>query len=176
MKPLIYLHPDDQFTIPRGLYSLLGQFGPSAGGHGDYQVVMAALVLATLPMIDHLRFLGQRYFIEGHRDPGAQGLAHAASPGTRPAGTRSRCVAHVRRCSRSTSAARRSPPASSTARGRVHSFLVAPSRRRRAARTTCSPRLFDLGRRAVEESGVAGRRSRRSGSAAAARSTRRAGS
>jgi multiple sugar transport system permease protein len=32
MTPLIYLHQDNQFTIPRGLYALLGQFAPSAGG------------------------------------------------------------------------------------------------------------------------------------------------
>jgi multiple sugar transport system permease protein len=69
---LIYLRTDDQFTIPRGLYSLLGLFGPSAGGHGDYQVVIAAMVLATLPMII-VFFLGQRYFIEGLATQGRKG-------------------------------------------------------------------------------------------------------
>jgi multiple sugar transport system permease protein len=61
--PLIYLRDDSQFTIPRGLYAMLGIFGPQAGGHGDYQVILAATVLATIPMII-IFFLGQKYFIE----------------------------------------------------------------------------------------------------------------
>jgi multiple sugar transport system permease protein len=72
MAPLIYLHTDSQFTIPRGLYALLGQWAPSAGGHGDYQLLMAALVLSTLPMII-LFFLGQRYFISGIAVEGRKG-------------------------------------------------------------------------------------------------------
>ena len=72
MKPLIYLHSDSQFTIPRGLYALLGILGPSAGGNGDYQIVLAALVIATVPML--LIFLfGQRYFIEGIATQGRKG-------------------------------------------------------------------------------------------------------
>ena len=61
--PLIYLRSDSQFTIPRGLFAMLGVYGPSAGGHGDYQVIIAAMVLATLPLII-LFFIGQKYFIE----------------------------------------------------------------------------------------------------------------
>jgi multiple sugar transport system permease protein len=72
LKPLIYLHGDSSWTIPRGLYTMLGLFGPSAGGHGDYQVVLAAMVLATLPMI-LIFFLGQRYFIEGIATQGRKG-------------------------------------------------------------------------------------------------------
>ncbi len=72
MKPLIYLRDDSQFTIPRGLYSLLGVLGPAAGGHGDYQVILAALVIATVPMII-IFFLGQRYFIEGIATQGRKG-------------------------------------------------------------------------------------------------------
>jgi multiple sugar transport system permease protein len=63
LDPLIYLRSDSQFTIPRGLYALLGVYGPSAGGHGDYQVIIAAMVVATLPLII-LFFAGQKYFIE----------------------------------------------------------------------------------------------------------------
>jgi hypothetical protein len=63
LDPLIYLRSDSQFTIPRGLYALLGVYGPSAGGHGDYQVIIAAMVVATLPLI-LLFFVGQKYFIE----------------------------------------------------------------------------------------------------------------
>jgi multiple sugar transport system permease protein len=72
MTPLIYLHADNQFTIPRGLYALLGQFAPSAGGQGDYQLIMAALVLSTLPMLLIFAF-GQRYFIEGITLQGRKG-------------------------------------------------------------------------------------------------------
>jgi multiple sugar transport system permease protein len=72
MTPLIYLHQDNQFTIPRGLYALLGQFAPSAGGQGDYQLIMAALVLSTLPMLLIFAF-GQRYFIEGITLQGRKG-------------------------------------------------------------------------------------------------------
>jgi multiple sugar transport system permease protein len=72
IKPLIYLRDDSQFTIPRGLYSLLGVLGPSGGGHGDYQVIIAALVVATVPMII-IFFLGQRYFVEGIATSGRKG-------------------------------------------------------------------------------------------------------
>jgi multiple sugar transport system permease protein len=64
MKPLIYLREDSDFTIPRGLKALLDLYGPAAGGHGDYQVIVAGTVLATIPMII-VFFLGQRYFVEG---------------------------------------------------------------------------------------------------------------
>jgi multiple sugar transport system permease protein len=72
MKPLIYLRDDDQYTLPRGLKNMLDLFGPSAGGHGDYQIVMAGLVLATIPMII-IFFLGQRYFVEGIATQGRKG-------------------------------------------------------------------------------------------------------
>jgi len=72
IKPLIYLRTDNQFTIPRGIYNLLGVLGPSAGGHGDYQIVIAGTVLATIPMII-IFFLGQRYFIEGIATQGRKG-------------------------------------------------------------------------------------------------------
>jgi multiple sugar transport system permease protein len=72
MTPLIYLHADNQFTIPRGLYALLGQYAPSAGGNGDYEWIMAALVLSTLPMLIIFAF-GQRYFIEGISLQGRKG-------------------------------------------------------------------------------------------------------
>jgi len=72
MTPLIYLHADKQFTIPRGLYALLGQWSPQAGGNGDYEWLMAAMVLSTVPMI--LIFLfAQRYFIEGISLQGRKG-------------------------------------------------------------------------------------------------------
>jgi multiple sugar transport system permease protein len=72
VKPLIYLNQDSQFTLPRGLYYLIGVLGPSGGGQGDYEVVIAGTVLATLPMI-LIFFLGQRYFMEGIATQGRKG-------------------------------------------------------------------------------------------------------
>lgn len=72
MTPLIYLHSDNQFTIPRGIYALLGQFAPSAGGNGDYEWIMAALVISMAPMLIMFAF-GQRYFIEGISLQGRKG-------------------------------------------------------------------------------------------------------
>ena len=40
------------------------QYSPTAGGHGDYQYVMVAALMVTLPMLGLFSF-GQRYFIEG---------------------------------------------------------------------------------------------------------------
>jgi multiple sugar transport system permease protein len=71
-KALIYLRTDDTFTVPRGLKNLLDLYGPSNGGHGDYQVIMAATVIATVPMI-LVFFLGQRYFVEGIATQGRKG-------------------------------------------------------------------------------------------------------
>ena len=71
-KAVIYLRNDNTFTVPRGLKVLLDLYGPSAGGHGDYQVILAGTVLATLPMII-VFFLGQRYFVEGIATQGRKG-------------------------------------------------------------------------------------------------------
>jgi multiple sugar transport system permease protein len=71
-KALIYLRADNTFTVPRGLKNLLDLYGPSNGGHGDYQVIIAGTVLATLPMII-VFFLGQRYFVEGIATQGRKG-------------------------------------------------------------------------------------------------------
>jgi multiple sugar transport system permease protein len=71
-KPLIYLRDTNQFTIPRGLYNLLGVLGPSGGGQGDYQIIIAGTVLATLPMLI-IFFIGQRYFMEGIATQGRKG-------------------------------------------------------------------------------------------------------
>jgi multiple sugar transport system permease protein len=71
-KALIYLRADHTFTVPRWLKVLLDLYGPSAGGQGDYQVIIAGTVLATLPMII-IFFLGQRYFVEGIATQGRKG-------------------------------------------------------------------------------------------------------
>jgi multiple sugar transport system permease protein len=64
MTPLIYLHGYHQYTLPLGLYDLLGLYSPSAGGSGDYQLIMAAFVISTLPLLLIFAF-GQRYFVRG---------------------------------------------------------------------------------------------------------------
>lgn len=72
MQPLIYLHNDSQYTLSLGLYQLLNQFGPTGGGHGQWQLIIAAMVIATVPMLI-VFFLGQRYFVEGIATQGRKG-------------------------------------------------------------------------------------------------------
>ena len=64
--PLIYLNfgTPEQYTVPLGISDAITLFSPTAGGHGDYQYVMVASLLVTLPMMLIFAF-GQRYFIEG---------------------------------------------------------------------------------------------------------------
>jgi len=64
--PLIYLNfgSVDQFTVPLGISYSMTLFSPTAGGQGDYQYVMVAALLVTLPMLIIFAF-AQRYFIEG---------------------------------------------------------------------------------------------------------------
>ncbi len=70
MRPLIYLRDSDKFTIPRGLTSLLDQFG--FGGEWHWEIVITASVLTTIPMIV-LFFLAQRHFVEGVATTGTKG-------------------------------------------------------------------------------------------------------
>ena len=72
MKPLIFLRDVSQFTLPRGLKQLVDRFNPTAGGEGEFQFVMAAAVIITVPMI-LVFFLAQRYFIEGIATTGSKG-------------------------------------------------------------------------------------------------------
>jgi multiple sugar transport system permease protein len=70
MKPLIYLRDTNLFTLPIGLKSVLDRFG--AGGESQWELVMTASVIATIPMV--LLFLvAQRYFIEGANPQRAAG-------------------------------------------------------------------------------------------------------
>jgi multiple sugar transport system permease protein len=71
---LIYLNggsPSD-FTVPLGISYAMTTFSPTNGGHGDYQYVMVASLLVTLPMLLLFAF-GQRYFIEGIATQGRKG-------------------------------------------------------------------------------------------------------
>ena len=73
MKPLIYLRDDSTFTIPRGLYALLGQFGPSGRRAGRLPDRSSPRSCSRpLPMIV-IFFLAQRYFIEGIATQGRKG-------------------------------------------------------------------------------------------------------
>jgi multiple sugar transport system permease protein len=70
VRPLIYLRDTLQFTLPRGLKSVLDRFG--RGGESEWEIVLAASVLVALPMIA-IFFLAQRYFIEGIATTGSKG-------------------------------------------------------------------------------------------------------
>lgn len=63
---LIYLNSEgvSDFTAPLGIAYAMTKYSPTAGGQGDYQYVMVASLLVTLPMLVLFSF-GQRYFIEG---------------------------------------------------------------------------------------------------------------
>jgi multiple sugar transport system permease protein len=70
LRPLIYLRDGSLFTLPRGLKVVLDQFGQ--GGEGQWEVVLAASVIATVPMLI-IFFVGQRYFVEGIATTGRKG-------------------------------------------------------------------------------------------------------
>ena len=71
---LIYLNAGsvEGFTVPLGISYAMTKYSPTAGGQGDYQYVMVAALLVTLPMLALFAF-GQRYFIEGVATQGRKG-------------------------------------------------------------------------------------------------------
>ncbi|MFK4791838.1 carbohydrate ABC transporter permease [Microbacterium sp. ZW T5_56] len=71
---LIYLNAGsvEDFTAPLGIAYAMTKYSPTAGGHGDYQYVMVASLIVTLPMLILFAF-GQRYFIEGVATQGRKG-------------------------------------------------------------------------------------------------------
>jgi len=71
---LIYLNggSPSNFTVPLGLNYAMTMYSPTNGGHGDYQYVMVAALLVTVPMLLLFAF-GQRYFIEGVATQGRKG-------------------------------------------------------------------------------------------------------
>jgi multiple sugar transport system permease protein len=71
---LIYLNSEgvSDFTAPLGIAYAMTKYSPTAGGQGDYQYVMVASLMVTLPMLV-LFSLGQRYFIEGVATQGRKG-------------------------------------------------------------------------------------------------------
>ena len=71
---LIYLNAGsvENFTVPLGIAYAMTRYSPTNGGQGDYQYVMVAALLVTLPMLALFAF-GQRYFIEGVATQGRKG-------------------------------------------------------------------------------------------------------
>ncbi|AZS36315.1 L-arabinose transport system permease protein AraQ [Microbacterium lemovicicum] len=71
---LIYLNAGsvDGFTAPLGIAYAMTKYSPTAGGQGDYQYVMVASLIITVPMLILFAF-GQRYFIEGVATQGRKG-------------------------------------------------------------------------------------------------------
>ena len=71
---LIYLNAGsvEDFTAPLGIAYAMTRYSPTAGGQGDYQYVMVASLIVTLPMLVLFAF-GQRYFIEGIATTGRKG-------------------------------------------------------------------------------------------------------
>lgn len=70
MRPLIYLRDTELFTLPRGLKVVLDRFGQ--GGELQWEVVLAASALATVPMVI-IFFCFQRFFVQGIATTGSKG-------------------------------------------------------------------------------------------------------
>jgi multiple sugar transport system permease protein len=72
MTPLIYLRDSALFTLPVGIKTILDRFGEGGGGEGDWQIIVAATLILTLPMVV-IFGLFQKYFIEGIATQGRKG-------------------------------------------------------------------------------------------------------
>jgi len=70
LKPLIYLQNPSLFTLPRGLKSIIDAFGN--GGEQHWEIIMAASVIATVPMII-IFALAQKHIVEGIATQGRKG-------------------------------------------------------------------------------------------------------
>ena len=72
MAPLIYLRDQALFTLPLGIKTILDRFGTGGGGEGEWQIIVAATLILTLPMVVIFAIF-QRYFIEGIATQGRKG-------------------------------------------------------------------------------------------------------
>ena len=72
MGPLIYLRDQALFTLPLGIKTILDRFGTGGGGEGEWQIIVAATLILTLPMVVIFAIF-QRYFIEGIATQGRKG-------------------------------------------------------------------------------------------------------
>jgi multiple sugar transport system permease protein len=70
LRPLIYLQNVNLFTLPRGLKAIIDTFGN--GGEHHWEIICAASLLATIPMIVIFAF-AQRHIIEGIATQGRKG-------------------------------------------------------------------------------------------------------
>ena len=70
VRPLIFLRDLPLFTLPLGLKAIIDN--PSIGGERHWELLAAAGVIVTIPMIV-VFFIGQRYFIEGISTTGSKG-------------------------------------------------------------------------------------------------------
>jgi multiple sugar transport system permease protein len=64
LQPLIYLRDTALMTLPLGLKTILDSFGQSGGGEGDWQLIIAATVIAVIPMLVIFTVFS-KYFLEG---------------------------------------------------------------------------------------------------------------
>jgi multiple sugar transport system permease protein len=69
-RGLVFLHDQLSYTLPVGLKALIDS--PSIGGEKQWELLAAAGVVFTLPMLV-IFFLGQRYFVEGIATTGSKG-------------------------------------------------------------------------------------------------------
>lgn len=74
MGGLIYLDAGSAngYTVPLGISYAMTKYSPTSGGAGDYQYVMVAALLVTLPLLA-LFAAGQRYFVTGVATEGRKG-------------------------------------------------------------------------------------------------------
>ena len=72
MQPLIYLRDTALLTLPIGLKTILDSFGQSGGGEGDWQLIVAATVIAVIPMLA-LFAVFSKYVLEGISTQGRKG-------------------------------------------------------------------------------------------------------
>jgi multiple sugar transport system permease protein len=70
LRPLIYLQDPSLFTLPRGLKSVIDTFGN--GGEQHWEIIMAASLIATLPLILLFAF-AQRHIMDGIASQGRKG-------------------------------------------------------------------------------------------------------
>jgi multiple sugar transport system permease protein len=70
LRPLIYLQDPSLFTLPRGLKAVIDTFGN--GGEQHWEIIMAASLIATLPLIVLFAF-AQRHIMDGIASQGRKG-------------------------------------------------------------------------------------------------------
>lgn len=69
LKPLIYLQDPKLFTLPRGLKSVIDTFGN--GGEQHWEIIMAASLIATVPLIVLFAF-AQKHIMDGIASQGGR--------------------------------------------------------------------------------------------------------